>query len=410
MPIKTLFVDDEVALLDQAERFINKKDPGIEVFTAPSAEQGLQIFEEEDIDVIVSDYYMPGMNGVEFLKKVREDGYDTPFIILTGKGKEEVAMNAMNNGADGYLKKEGEPQMMYDLLVEAIHKEYDRWNIERELEDYRKKIEELHRVASKLISCSEEEDAYSLTMEAAEKILNYDYCGISEAVEGVFRKRAITSNLDPENLSERPIEDGGIDRDTWMNKEKFLIDDINESDRANPVIQDHDFRSLISLPIDDIGVFQAISNEPGYFDDNDMKMCELLVSHLSNAIKRIKAKKELERKEKLYRKIFETTGSAMALIDDGMKISLANDKFHRLFGFFDKDLGGKDFLELVVNQDESRVEKYCEELKEENDSFPVQFDMQITTRRDKEKHVLVTLGYSEEVNKFVLSLFEHPNR
>ncbi|MFW5946600.1 MAG: response regulator [Candidatus Natronoplasma sp.] len=409
MSIKTLFVDDEVALLDQAERFINKKNPEIEVFTATSAQEGLQIFEEKDIDVIVSDYYMPDMDGIEFLKDLRRDGYDTPFIILTGKGREEVAMEAMNHGADGYLKKESDPNTMFDLLVDAIRREYDRWRMERELEDHRKKIEELHHVASKLISCSEEEEAYSLTMEAAEKILNYDYCGIAEAIDGVFRRKAITSNLAPENLSERAIEEGGIDRDTWVNKEKFLMDDINKTDRANPIIQDHDFRSLISLPVDDIGVFQMISKEPGYFDENDLKMSELLISHLSNAIKRIKAQRELERKEKLYRKIFETTGSAMALIDEDMKVSLANEKFHRLFGFFDENIGNIDFLEMVVQQDVPRVEQYCEELKERVNNFSVRFDMQVITQTDEEKHVVVTLGYSDEVNKFVLSLLETPS-
>lgn len=406
MSIKTLFVDDEVALLDQAERFLNKKDPEIEVFTASSAQEGLDIFKEKDIDVIVSDYSMPDIDGIEFLKDIRKDGYGTPFIILTGKGKEKVVMEAVNQGVDAYLKKEGDPDTMYDLIVDAVHREYDRWGIEKELEDYRKKIEELHQVASKLISCSEEEEAYSLTMKAAENILEYDYCGISEVVDGFFRRKALTSNLSPDNLSERSISEGGIDRDTWVNKEKFLIDDIEETEKGNPVIQDHDFRSLISLPVDDIGVFQAISKEPDFFDQRDMKMSELLISHLSNALNRIKAKKELERKEKLYRKTFETTGSAMALIDEDMKISLANDKFNKLFGFYDKSMEEKDFLDQVVKEDVPRVERYCEDLKEDDDC--VQFNMQIITQKGKKLPVLVTLGYSSEVERYVFSLLEHP--
>lgn len=406
MSIKTLFVDDEVALLDQAERFLNKKDLEIEVFTASSAQEGLDIFKEKDIDVIVSDYSMPDIDGIEFLKDIRKDGYGTPFIILTGKGKEKVVMEAVNQGVDAYLKKEGDPDTMYDLIVDAVHREYDRWGIEKELEDYRKKIEELHQVASKLISCSEEEEAYSLTMKAAENILEYDYCGISEVVDGFFRRKALTSNLSPDNLSERSISEGGIDRDTWVNKEKFLIDDIEETEKGNPVIQDHDFRSLISLPVDDIGVFQAISKEPDFFDQRDMKMSELLISHLSNALNRIKAKKELERKEKLYRKTFETTGSAMALIDEDMKISLANDKFNKLFGFYDKSMEEKDFLDQVVKEDVPRVERYCEDLKEDDDC--VQFNMQIITQKGKKLPVLVTLGYSSEVERYVFSLLEHP--
>lgn len=408
MAIKTLLVDDEESFLDQAERFLQKIDPEIELLTAISAQKGFEIIEEKNPDVIVSDYQMPDMDGIEFLKKVREDGRDVPFIILTGRGKEEVAIEALNRGADGYLKKEGDPDAMYDLIIDSIHKEFNRWKTEKELESNKKKIEDLHSVASRMMSCSDEDRAYSLAMDAAEKILNYDYCGIGEAVNGVFKIKAMTSNLNPENLKERPIEEGGIDRSTWVNKEKFLIDDITEIEEANPVIQNHQFRSIISLPIDDIGVFQAISKEPGYFDEDDLKMCELLISHLSNSVKRIKAKKELERKEKLYRKIFETTGSAMALIDEKMRISLANDRCHKLFGYYDKDMKEKNFLDLIVDEDVPRVESYCEELKEDGKSLPVQFDMQIITQRDKERHVLVTLGYSDEVERYVFSLLEHP--
>ncbi|MBS3816169.1 MAG: response regulator [Candidatus Thermoplasmatota archaeon] len=406
MSIKTLLIDDERSLLEQAEKFIQKMDPEIEVFTAISAEKGLKVIDEKTIDVIVSDYQMPKTDGIELLKKVREDYGDIPFIILTGRGREEVVMEALNHGADGYLKKEGDTDALWDLVTRAIHREYDRWKTEKEFEENKKKIEDLHQVASNLISCDDEKEAYSLTMEAAEKILNYDYCGIAEVINGIFKRRATSSNLKSEDIVERSVEDGGIDKETWINKEKFLIDDVDEDSRANPVINNRDFRSLISLPVDDIGIFQAISNEPGFFNENDLQMSELLVSHLANAIKRIRSKKELERKEKLYRKIFETTGSAMALIDEDMKISLANDKFHRLLGYYDESMEGLDFLKLMVEEDVQRVERHCEETKEDPEGMPTQFNMQIKTQTDEVLNVLVTLGYTDEVNRFVFSLLE----
>jgi len=69
MPIRTLFVDDEEGLLDQAKRFLEKKEEDIAVITTRSAETALEMISEEDFDVIVSDYYMPDMDGIEFLKK-----------------------------------------------------------------------------------------------------------------------------------------------------------------------------------------------------------------------------------------------------------------------------------------------------------------------------------------------------
>lgn len=405
MSVKTLLVDDEESLLEQGEKFIQKIDQGIDIFTAVSAEEGLEILDDESIDVIVSDYQMPSVDGIKFLKKVRENGDDTPFIILTGRGREKVVMDALNNGADGYLKKEGDPETLWNLVSKAIHREFNRWKTEKEFEDNKRKIEELHQVASKFISCDEEKEAYSLIIDAAEKILDYDYCGIVETVNGVFKSRAISSNLEPKDFLERPIEEGGIDKETWINKEKFLIDDINEDGRAKPVIKNHDFHSLISLPVDDMGVFQAISKKPGYFDENDLKMSELLVSHLANAIQRIKSKKELERKEKLYRKIFETTGSAMALIDENLDISLANETFHRLFGYYDENMEKVNFLELIVKEDVQRVEHHCEETKKDP-KIPVQFNIQINPQNNEAVNVLVTLSYTPEVDQFVFSLLE----
>ena len=62
-----------------------------------------------DYEVIVSDYQMPGMNGIEFLKRLRSQLGHIPFILFTGRGREEVAIEALNCGADFYLQKGGDP-------------------------------------------------------------------------------------------------------------------------------------------------------------------------------------------------------------------------------------------------------------------------------------------------------------
>ncbi len=66
--IKILLVDDESSLLNQAKIFLEKEEERINVITASSAKDGLDLLDEEDIDVIVSDYQMPEINGIEFLK------------------------------------------------------------------------------------------------------------------------------------------------------------------------------------------------------------------------------------------------------------------------------------------------------------------------------------------------------
>lgn len=94
-----LCVDDEPDILEQAKIFLEKEVDGLDVETATSAGEALNLLEEKDFDAVVSDYRMPEMDGLEFLEVVREErDSDIPFTIFTGKGREEVAMEALNLG------------------------------------------------------------------------------------------------------------------------------------------------------------------------------------------------------------------------------------------------------------------------------------------------------------------------
>ncbi len=358
--MKILFVDDEVGTQEQAKYFLENENDDFKVTTLGSADEALELLDDEDFDVIVSDYRMPETDGIEFLEILREDEKDIPFIILTGKGREEVVINALNLGADRYLRKGKDPSSQYDLLSRAIRQEYKRKKTEIELKENKEKIEELHDVASNLISCETEDEAYEMVINASERILNFDLCSIEEVIDDKFKTRALSSKMDIEGTGDRPVEEGGLDKKTYQNKEKFLIEDARNRTDTKPAVNDPEFRSTISLPVGDIGIFQAISTEPGYFDQEDMKMSELLLSHLDNTITRIRSEKEIKEKEKLYRTIFENTGTAMVIINEDLTISLSNDKFNKLVGFYEESVEGKEFLEMIVEEDKERLKRYHE--------------------------------------------------
>jgi PAS domain S-box-containing protein len=89
---------------------------------------------EHQVDVIISDYEMPEINGIDFLKKVRDSGNSIPFIIFTGKGREEVVIQALNAGADFYIQKGGEPKSQFAELINKVHYTVTRRKAERDLE------------------------------------------------------------------------------------------------------------------------------------------------------------------------------------------------------------------------------------------------------------------------------------
>jgi PAS domain S-box-containing protein len=128
--ISILHVDDEPDFATLTAEFLAREDERFTVATATSAEEGLAVIAEEDIDCIVSDYDMPGQNGIELLDTVREDYPDLPFLLFTGKGSEEVASKAFSKGATDYLQKDSGTDQ-YTLLANKITNYVEKYRAER---------------------------------------------------------------------------------------------------------------------------------------------------------------------------------------------------------------------------------------------------------------------------------------
>ena len=114
-----LIVDDEPAMLELTKDFLSEEG-GLLVSTIGSGMGALELIQRSNFDVIVSDYQMPEMDGIGLLKALRERGDRIPFILFTGKGREEVAIEALNNGADFYIRKGTDVVAQFAELRNAI--------------------------------------------------------------------------------------------------------------------------------------------------------------------------------------------------------------------------------------------------------------------------------------------------
>lgn len=123
--ISVLLVDDEPVILDIARTFLERNGE-FTVTTVLSAEEGLAMLNERDFDAVVSDYEMPVMNGLGFLRAIREGGGSIPFIIFTGRGREDVVIEALNAGADYYIQKGGDPRAQFTELAYKIRESIRR--------------------------------------------------------------------------------------------------------------------------------------------------------------------------------------------------------------------------------------------------------------------------------------------
>jgi DNA-binding NtrC family response regulator len=111
--LSVLYVDDEPILLDVCKLYLERRSD-ISVSIASSVENALKLLDSSSpFDVIISDYQMPGTDGIGFLKILKEKQYSIPFILFTGHGGVEVMTEAISNGAMFYIQKGGNSRSQF---------------------------------------------------------------------------------------------------------------------------------------------------------------------------------------------------------------------------------------------------------------------------------------------------------
>src|SRR4030042_7083345 len=123
--ISALLIDDDASLLEMI-KLLAERSREMTLQTAQSVPEALEILSQKSFDVIILDYDMPEINGIEFLKMLRKEGDSTPIILFTGVGGEYVAIEALNNGANFLLKKGEDALNQFRELVTMVKKAMER--------------------------------------------------------------------------------------------------------------------------------------------------------------------------------------------------------------------------------------------------------------------------------------------
>ncbi|MCK4566338.1 MAG: PAS domain S-box protein, partial [Candidatus Thorarchaeota archaeon] len=120
MKIRILVIDDDEDLLFLANKFLAKQNESFHIESSIDSQNALRKLDEEQYDAVICDFHLgqDQMNGLEILQWIRESGNSIPFIIFTGVSREEIAIQALNLGADYYLEK-GED--LEGLFIEIGH-------------------------------------------------------------------------------------------------------------------------------------------------------------------------------------------------------------------------------------------------------------------------------------------------
>jgi PAS domain S-box-containing protein len=171
--IRILHVDDEPDFGETAAAFLEREDDRFEVETANGAAEGLRCLDEREVDCIVSDYDMPGRDGIEFLGAVREEHPDVPFILFTGNGSEEVASEAISRGVSEYLQKASGTEQ-YELLANRISNIVEGTRSAIKAERRRHRLEQILKMVPSCVVQLDIDGDFIFANQRAEEVLGLE--------------------------------------------------------------------------------------------------------------------------------------------------------------------------------------------------------------------------------------------
>ena len=139
---KILLIDDEADILRVLS--MSLKADGYRVVTAASGEEGLELFERESPDIVLTDIKMPGMDGIEVLKKIKALNDEVEVIMVTGHGDIDSAIEALQSGASDFINK----PVRDNVLAVSLQRAHEKIDIKRRLKAYTHELEDTVALAT----------------------------------------------------------------------------------------------------------------------------------------------------------------------------------------------------------------------------------------------------------------------
>jgi PAS domain S-box-containing protein len=330
MVISVLCIDDEVPFLELTKLTLERSG-AFAVDTARSAPDAFEKLKHKVYDAIVCDYHMEETDGIEVLKKIRASGNDIPFIIFTGRGREDVVIQAYENGVDFYVQKTGDPKVQYADLAQKITRAVRLYRAERERIESEERLRQIIQFlpdATFAIDTEGRVIAWNKAIEEMTGVPESEMIGRGDhayAIPFYGQRRPILIDL-----ALRP--DAGIEQKyTFVRREgRFLTAEVvgvKVKDReailwakATPL---YDTRCRLT------GAIESIR------DVTELKKTEIA----------------LRESEERFRTIVETAAEGIWELDSDFRITYANRRMTELLGYSREEMIGKPFAAFIDRQE-----------------------------------------------------------
>ena len=344
---KILILDDNEDQLKLIKMSFNRYHPEIEVFTARTADKAFEILEKEEIAVIFVDYVLKDSNGIKFIRDLNMHGLKIPTVLITGRGDERTAVEAMKAGAYDYVIKD---VGYFNLLPHVYKKAYERYLAEREIEKVQQRMvefnEKLLLINSIIKDLNEDLDlkkTAKVFLDGAKRLTNADYAALI-IYEGDKEKIAIEQGVKfPETLRRALLLD---------TEELTVISDLSRDNSIFSGLQKYNVKSLLAAPLNLLenhsGMILLMSDVEGTFSETDYRSLDIFFDSGCASLRNSLLFQIISKSQKFWQETFDAISDIIFVLNDQHEIIKCNRAFSDMLGISIKEVIGKRIDDLNI--------------------------------------------------------------
>ncbi|MFC7213788.1 GAF domain-containing protein [Saliphagus sp. GCM10025334] len=300
-----------------------------------------------------------------------EDGYGSAISVPI---EEFGVFQAISTDERAYDESDLE---FAELLVTYVAQTLSRLRVAETLRERRERLTRLHEGTTKIVGSTDEAAVYERALETTETVLELDICVfLSADLETEELVPEAYSDTMDERLARRVPLDHGIVGETYQRGEPSVIDEVMIED---PEIEGLErFKSAMTVPLGEYGVFQAVSEQSHAFDDIDLELAELLCAHVTEAIGRARAEASLVEERDRLSALFDNVPDPAVqyhLSDGEPTVQAVNDRFEEVFGFDTDTVLHEDVDDYIIPSG------YEDEARRLNEALFAGETLRVVTRR-----------------------------
>ena len=351
------------------------------------------------------------MDGIEFLKQIRSSGNSIPFIIFTGRGREEVVIEAINSGADFYLQKGGDPNSQFAELSHKVKIAVERKRAVNALKQDEIRLKTLGTFYQMISAPLKELMIFAVEKSVEITSSSIGYLAFVAEDESLLTMYAWSSLAMKEcHIEKKPIEYPLHTTGLWgeaVRQRRPVI--TNDYAAENPLKKGYPNGHVpvirhMNIPVFDgtrIVMVAGVGNKPSDYDEWDVYELSILMSGLWNVIKQRRAEEELRKKneelnvsyeqitaveeelrsnfdeliqreqalkasEERYRNVVETQTEFISRFQPDSTHVFVTEAYSRYFGMKSDEIIGHRFRPKIPVEDQERVKQFFASLTKDH--------------------------------------------